>query len=211
MRGSFGGDSKSNEKITLKDSLEDNHSLNKNQISKSNRPTPQQSQNSNANVYLFPSNNNIDENLRSSNDRDYAAADSVRVKIPQKPTNSHSSNSQTQLDKNQENIDSIMLDSIAENRFRLYDTPNENSFKITTLSNNEREKRKIQQDEVIPQKAQKIQQVDENEEKYKRRGKNAKSMATFPRTWDIRPLFCCIYTRGICKNHCKTTKYGSLQ
>ncbi|WP_317397799.1 hypothetical protein, partial [Helicobacter bilis] len=82
MRGSFGGDSKSNEKITLKDSLENNHSLNKNQISKSNRPTPQQPQNINTNVYLFPSNNNIDENLRSSNDRDYAAADSVRVKIP---------------------------------------------------------------------------------------------------------------------------------
>ena len=179
MRGSFGGDSKSNEKITLKDSLEDNHSLNKNQISKSNRPTPQQSQNSNANVYLFPSNNNIDENLRSSNDRNYAAADSVRVKIPQNPTNSHSSNSQTQLDKNQENIDSIMLDSIAENRFRLYDTPNENSFKITTLSNNEREKRKIQQDEVIPQKAQKIQQVDENEENISEEVKTQKAWRLF--------------------------------
>lgn len=179
MRGSFGGDSKSNEKITLKDSLEDNHSLNKNQISKSNRPTPQQSQNSNTNVYLFPSNNNIDENLRSSNDRDYTAADSVRVKIPQKPTNSHSSNSQTQLDKNQENIDSIMLDSIAENRFRLYDTPNENSFKITTLSNNEREKRKIQQDEVIPQKAQKIEQVDENEENTSEEAKTQKAWRLF--------------------------------
>lgn len=179
MRGSFGGDSKSNEKITLKDSLEDNHSLNKNQISKSNRPTPQQSQNSNANVYLFPSNNNIDENLRSSNDRDYAAADSVRVKIPQNPTNSHSSNSQTQLDKNQENIDSIMLDSIAENRFRLYDTPNENSFKITTLSNNEREKCKMQQDEVIPQKAQKIQQVDENEENISEEAKTQKAWQLF--------------------------------
>lgn len=179
MRGSFGGDSKSNEKITLKDSLEDNHSLNKNQISKSNRPTPQQSQNINTNVYLFPSNNNIDENLRSSNDRDYAAADSVRVKIPQNPTNSHSSNSQTQLDKNQENIDSIMLDSIAENRFRLYDTPNENSFKITTLSKNERENRKVQQDEVIPQKAQKIEQADENEENTSEETKTQKAWRLF--------------------------------
>lgn len=159
------------EKIVASKSNEDSsrnlaytHSLNKDKMDTPNEAlaTTQRLQGSGANIHLLTG-DNLNTNLLLDNDEVHTSADSVRIKTP-RDTQNYLHNNQIKGDNKQDSIDSIMLDGIAENRFRLYDTPGENSFKITSLSKTERKNRQIEQNKIITPKAQEVERENEDEE-----------------------------------------------
>lgn len=176
MRKSFDEDSKGSTEDAFRDNLKDNYPLNKNRIidSKKYSTTPLDQKDKSNSIYLSPSNDKVYQNPYLDDNVMYASEDSIRLKISKNATNLHNNKKQVQQDKKQYNIDSIMLDSIAENRFLLYNSSDESSLKVKYISKNEHKSRKD-----IAQKAQKIEQKNENEENISENSKAQKAWRLF--------------------------------
>ena len=177
MRGGLSGDSKSNIiKITLKDDTSNQVQQDFNNEIK--HETIQNNQSENSNIYLFPSNDNIDANLHVSNDIAYAGADSVRIKTQDNSLKKQDSAIQNHTSDKQDDIDSIMLDNIAENRFQLHDMQNDGAFRIKPFSKIERKKREINQNKKITQ-AIKAEPMLNNEKAISEEAKTQKAWRFF--------------------------------
>lgn len=108
-------------------------------------------------------------------------ADSIRIKImPDMPKEIQEQLHRTQQNINkQDSIDSIMLDSIAENRFEIPDTTNTNGFTIKPFSKLERKKRELQKNKKQNKPIQKAVHIARDSEEASEDAKIQKAWRLF--------------------------------